>query len=139
MASEGTPAAGERFDDGVRDAGAGGVGGVTVGAVGDEADVDGGGVGHDDDFVGGGDGDGAVVLVDLDGLGRLEWMGSERRRRGEDGEVEESSSVFSFGVDGVEQSGEGLFVFRLGGEFLFGVGQDALGRWGADACRGRWT
>ncbi len=60
---------GEGFNDGVGEGGTGGVGCVLVGAVGDEADVDGGGVGHDDDLVGGSDGDGAVVLVDLDGLG----------------------------------------------------------------------
>ena len=64
----------ERLDDGVGDAGAGGIGGVAVRAVGDEADVDGGGVGHDDDFIGGSDGDGAVVLIDLNGLG-VRWGG----------------------------------------------------------------
>jgi hypothetical protein len=37
---------------------------------------------------------------------------------------------------GGEEVGEGLFVFGFGGEFLFGVGQDALGRRGADAGAG---
>ncbi len=70
---------GEGLDDGVGEAGTVGVGGVLVRAIGDEADVDGGGVGHDDDAGGRGDGDGAVVLVDLDGLGRG-WMAADRGR-----------------------------------------------------------
>ena len=37
---------------------------------------------------------------------------------------------------GGEEVGEGLFVFRFGGELLFGVGQDALGRRSADAGAG---
>src|ERR1700730_638227 len=92
MASAGTAAAVRAFGS-VGEAGAGGVGGVAVRAVGDEADVDGGGVGHDDDFVGGGDGDGAVVLVDLDGLGYclgLRRSGCEDGGcNGENGEAED--------------------------------------------------
>lgn len=81
----GDAGAGESFDDGAGGLGPGVVGGVLVAAVDEEADVDDGDVGHGADALGGGDGDGAVLFIDLNGLGGSGRGESEGGQGGQDG------------------------------------------------------
>ena len=72
---------GKSFDDLVGDAGGVGVGLVLGGAVEGVADGDVGGVRLGFGGVGRGDGDGAVVLADLEWSGRRAWPSGRRKRR----------------------------------------------------------
>src|SRR6202030_4509165 len=76
-----------------------------------------------DDFVGGGDGDGAVVLVDLDGLGPGRGGCEDDGGKGEGGEVEDVHRSSPFESMESSRSARVCLCLGLAASFWWGSGR----------------